>query len=78
VVESLQILEWQNQARAEAEVTRLRKDLLRALRLRFQGEVPPDLATAIERLTDVNDLEHWFDASQTAASLKAFRAVVQQ
>jgi hypothetical protein len=78
MVESLQVLEWQNQARAEERLVQLRRTILRALRLRFQREVPPDLATAIERLTDVNELERWFDASLTAASLEAFRAAVQQ
>jgi hypothetical protein len=39
MVESQQVLEWQQQA----EVAQLRRSILRALQLRFQVEVPPDL-----------------------------------
>jgi hypothetical protein len=68
------IAQW----RAEAAVEQARADLLCALQLRFQTQVPADLATAIRTMTDLDELSRWFRASQTAGSLKEFRAAVQK
>ena len=58
VEQSLQVLEWQAEARREGELAGRREgelagrraDLLRALRLRFKKKVPAKLAAAIEGL----------------------------
>lgn len=56
----------------EADIARLRKVVLQALTLRF-GPPSPDLTTQIGESTDLNELERWFEASQLAGSLSAFR-----
>ncbi len=68
VLRSRQVLEWQSQIRQE--------DLVRALELRFGSPIPEDLARAIKRLKDLEELSRWFDASQTVGSLDEFRAGV--
>jgi len=78
VRQSQQVLEWQEMARKEADIGRLRADLQRALRLRFRVEIPKDLTAEIEEMTELDDLMRWFDASQTADSFDAFRSAVQQ
>jgi hypothetical protein len=70
------VSEWQEQARAEEAIARTRANLLRALQLRFQTPLPADLAAAIAALNDLEEVSRWFDASQTADSLAAFRAAV--
>jgi hypothetical protein len=75
--QSQQVLEWQEEARHETRIERARRYILRALQKRFQGPVPADLTERIESLTDLDELDRWFDASQTADSLAAFRAAVQ-
>jgi hypothetical protein len=72
-----QVLEWQEEARAEAIIETRRWSVLRALQLRFCPEVPADLAEAINKLTDPDELWRWFEASQTADSLASFRAGVE-
>jgi hypothetical protein len=73
VRQSQQVMEWQEEARVETR----RADLLCALQLRFRTEVPADLVEAVNSLTDLNELQRWFAASQTADSLETFRAAVQ-
>jgi hypothetical protein len=68
--QSMVITEWQDEAR--------RADILRALRLRFHTEAPPDLEAAINGIPDEEELNRWFDAAVTAASLDDFRTIVQQ
>lgn len=72
--------EGRAEGRAEGEVEgtlrTLRSDVLKALRVRFHVEVPPDLALAIERTADVEVLDRWFETALNATSLEAFRAVV--
>ncbi len=91
--ESPQVLEWQAEARAEGRVegrvegraegrvegrreTRA-EDIRRAIRLRFDTPMPADLEEQLAALKREADLDRWFEASQTAASLDAFRAAVQ-
>jgi hypothetical protein len=50
---------------------------LRALQLRFCPEVPADLAEAINKLTDPDELWRWFEVSLKADSLASFRAAVE-
>jgi hypothetical protein len=79
--ESQVIVEWQADAKArglaQGQAERARADLLRVLQLRFPGAVPSDLATRVERLTDLDELARWFDAAVTAPSLDAFRVAVR-
>ena len=77
VEESQQVLAWQEKARREGKLEYARASLLRALQLRFRVQVPADLARAIEQVTSLDEMSRWFDASQTADSLEAFRAAVQ-
>src|SRR5262249_10807923 len=72
VRQSQQVLEWQAEARVETK----RDDVLRLLRLRFQEEVPTDLAASVETSTDLNELTRWFDAAAVSPSLDAFRNAV--
>jgi hypothetical protein len=76
--QSQQVLEWQNEARREADLARLRKDVLRALEIRMRGPVPADLAAAVGELNNLDELSRWFDAALTAANCEEFRAAVAQ
>jgi hypothetical protein len=78
VKQSRQVLEWQAEARQEADLERFRRDILRALELRYRGPVPTDLAAQVAALTDLEVLSQWFDATQTADNLEAFRASIDQ
>jgi hypothetical protein len=51
--------------------------LLRALQTRF-GPIPGDLATAIEAVVDVGELERLWEIALTANSLTAIRAAIQR
>jgi hypothetical protein len=79
--ESPQVLEWQREARTEARTeARLetrREYVERAVRLRFGRPVPADLADQLAGIKSAAELDRWFDASQTAHSLDAFRAAVE-
>jgi hypothetical protein len=61
-----------DEVRAEAR----REDVLKALELRFQIQVPADLAAAVNTLPNLEEASRWFEASQTARSLEDFRATV--
>jgi hypothetical protein len=75
--ESPQVLEWQAEARAEARLETRVEYLRRAIRLRFGTPVPADLEDQLAAIKNEAELDRWFDASQTAPSLDAFRAAVQ-
>jgi hypothetical protein len=66
------VLEWLT----EAELKRARADLIRALQVRLETEVPADLRATIEAKTDLDELTHWFDVALTTRSLEAFRTAV--
>jgi hypothetical protein len=70
VRQSEAVLEWQAEASARM--------LLRLLALRFPPGAPEDLATTIQRTTDNQTLERWFDAAYNARSLEEFRGLVEQ
>jgi hypothetical protein len=71
--ESPQVLEWQAEASRETRA----EDVRRAIRFRFGTPMPADLERRLAALKHDADLDHWFEASQKAASLEAFRAAVQ-
>jgi hypothetical protein len=76
VLVSKQVLEWQAQARAEAQAETKRDDLIRALQVRFQSPLPADLTATLSEEKDLETLSRWFDLALTAASLEAFQAAV--
>ena len=75
---SQQVLEWQAEARVEAELARSRRDILRAIELRFHTPPPFDLTAAVSTLTDLNELSRWFDIAITSDTLDAFRTAIGQ
>jgi hypothetical protein len=74
---SQQVLEWQNEARTEAELKTRRADLLLALETRGKGPVPSDLAETIQTTEDMHLLSRWFRAALEVNSFDEFRAAVQ-
>jgi hypothetical protein len=73
MTESPQVLEWQQEARLET-----RKEYLQqAVQLRFGMAMPADLAERLVAVQNAAEVDRWFRASQTAPSLDAFRAAVQ-
>ena len=65
VEQSLQVLEWQAQAKADY--------LLRVLGKRFPPGATPDLERSIRQTNDVEQLDRWLDAALDAATLTTFR-----
>jgi hypothetical protein len=63
--------------RRSAALETKRQDLLRALQLRYPPAVPADLSEAAAAITDLEELDRWFDAAVTAPSLEAFRMAIQ-
>ena len=90
---SQQVLEWQavaeqrgraegraegrTEGRAEGRAEGGAESLLRLLGRRFSAPVPPDLATTIRASKDTTQLDQWFDAAITAASLEDFRRLAR-
>ncbi len=68
MIESQQVLEWQQEAR----VAEAAQKLLRLLELKFTT-VPPELADKIRATTELVILNDWFDAAVPARSLKQIR-----
>jgi hypothetical protein len=81
VRQSQQVLEWQEEARREAlakgQLETKRATVLRAVQVRLQSPVPADLVARVEAMTSLEELDRWFDAALTAASLDDFRAAVR-
>ena len=77
MIESPQVREWQAEARVEASREKAANYLRQALQLRFATPVPEDLEVQIAAIKKEAELDRWFAASQTAPSLDAFRAAVQ-
>jgi hypothetical protein len=73
---SQQVLEWQAEARAEAEVLTRRTDLLRVLEAHCGSQPPADLATVIEDSVDPQQLLRWLDVALKVKSYDAFRAAM--
>jgi hypothetical protein len=70
------VMEWQQEAREEAERTTRRESILQTLELRFHA-VPEDVAAAVNGMNDRARLKRWFRHAVTAESLDAFRAAVR-
>jgi hypothetical protein len=71
---SQQVLEWQNEARVEAELKTRRTDLLRVLEKHCKSKVPSDLVEAVQATQDMSLLSRWFDAALEANTFDDFRA----
>jgi hypothetical protein len=72
VEESPIINKWQAQARIKD-----RRDwLLRLVRAKFPGQVPPELASAIESQSDEDQLSRWYDLALAASSLEQLRSAL--
>jgi hypothetical protein len=52
-----------------------RRDLLRAIQLRFCSTVPNDLAATIRAMDDLDHLDRWLDVALTASGIDTFRAM---
>lgn len=78
VRQSQQVLEWQNQARAEGkaegQIKGQQSALLRVLQRRFLNPLSTDLVETIIAMNDLDVLARWLDAAVAAASLESFRA----
>jgi hypothetical protein len=73
MTESPIVNKLQDGARKETRI----EDVRRAIYLRFGTPVPADLQDQLAAIKSKAELDRWFDASQTAPSLDAFRAAVQ-
>jgi hypothetical protein len=74
--ESSVINEWKAEARVEGLLQGQRKALLSVLQARFSMGVPNDLAAAIQRCNDSEELNRWLKIAAVAPSLDAFRAAI--
>jgi len=71
---SQQVLEWQAEALARGKMQGKAEDVVSALRLRFGKKLTKKLQLTVMQCTDLDLLNHWFEAAVTATSLDAFRA----
>ncbi len=69
VKESKFLADWEKKGMAKGiekgELMAKRMAVLRALQLRLQNPLPADLVNAVNASDDLNELERWFDLSQT-------------
>ncbi len=73
VQQSQTVLKWQR----EAQVELLRGKLRRVLEVRTAAPLPEDLGGTIAEMTDLGELDRWFEAALHADSYDAFRVAVQ-
>jgi hypothetical protein len=62
---------------AKGRAEEKRNALLKVLQLRFQTELPADLAQVIQQTAELEVLSGWFDAALLAPSLEAFASAVR-
>ena len=77
MTESPLVNKWQEEARREARIETGMEVVRPAIYLRFGTPVPADLDEQLAAIKNKAEVDRWFDASQTAPSLDAFRAAVQ-
>lgn len=83
--QSQQVLEWQEPAfkkgelkgEAKARAEERAESVLRLARKTFTEPIPAPLAAAIRACTDLEKLDRWLDALETAASLHEFQELVE-
>ena len=73
VEQSVQVLEWQAEAKAQGKAETKAEDVLHALRKRLSAELPADVEQAIRSTSDLDELNRWFDHALTASTMAAFR-----
>jgi hypothetical protein len=66
------VLEWET----EGALRQAREDLLDVLKARVPQDLPTDLKTAIENISDKSELSRLLKVAATSASLDAFRAAM--
>jgi hypothetical protein len=72
--ESQQVLEWQAEARLEGRAEGLRSALEQTLEQRFQAPVSAEVKTALNALSNPDELSRWLREALQASSLDAFQA----
>ena len=72
VIQSKQVLEWQQQARIQGELRERANSLLDLLEEKF-GPQPEELSARIRGRTDLDLLRRWFRLGARAATLDQFR-----
>jgi hypothetical protein len=72
MIQSKQILEWENTGRMDAT----RRAILRALEVRFPGALPRKFVKRVEANEDLEQLKRWFDAALTAEDWETFAKTV--
>lgn len=85
VRQSMQVLEWQAEARKEGReegreegtLAGTARSLLRLLEKRFPRRVPATVKAQIKASTDLAQLEAWFDAAVNIGSMKEFRELLK-
>ena len=69
VIQSQQVLEWQEQARVETKA----EALLTVLRIRLSRSLPANLERAIQATSDLALLDRWLENASTASSITEFQ-----
>jgi hypothetical protein len=72
MIQSKQILEWENAGRLK----HAREDLLQALEVRFRSALPRKFVRRVEGSEDLEELRRWFQAALTAEDWEAFAKTV--
>jgi hypothetical protein len=62
---------WKDEGRQEGALARQRSNLLKLVRSRLSGALPPGLAQQIEQERELATLERWFDQALAAGTPEA-------
>jgi hypothetical protein len=80
IAESPTVKEWiaqgEGRGRADGLVAGRRDLLLRLVRAKFPGQVPPEVTGAIESQADADELSRWYDLALAASSLEQLRSTL--
>ena len=77
VKRSEQVMEWQAEARTEAEAKARAEDVLKVLRLRFGPDLPGDVEERIRTTTNLDQLDRWLEAAVKARTPNKFRQAME-
>ena len=77
MLESMQVKEWQEQAREEARLETTRAKLLLTMEKRFKKK-PAALVKAVNATADIRQLDRWFETALTANSLAELQAALKE
>ena len=76
MIQSKQILEWENAGRDAGRLETTRRDLLRAVELRVPRALRRKFVKRVEATEDLEQLKRWFDAALTADDWETFAKTV--